>query len=320
MKIKTEIIITRRTADGDEVLRSAAEDVQIVGGNAEGFRSMADLASPHAESCIYCDSTGKRTSEHVLPYAWGGIVQIHGGSCEECQRITQAFEGQALNDGAMAHVRKALGLQSRTRHRKVVSPVETRIVGADGQPLAPVEGVEPPIIMGLPLFSKPGLISGDGTRVELEFQGMGAVAFGGDLTEFFDGQSEVVVTQQESGKRIMAFARTIAKIAYGWAWRDGVIQRLGGAPALVNAFMHKPEKLGAFLGAKPQPYERFPGMTMRIEYKLSMPRQLVYLEVQMFAETGAPTYEVVLGQVADMRAWRKLQPSFANFAGPSVGG
>lgn len=71
--------------------------------------------------------------------------------------------------------------------------------------------------------------------------------------------------------------------------------------------MRQPERLGAFLGTKPSPYERYSGCQLRIEYKLAMPRQLVYLEVQMFADTAAPIYEVVLGRVGTMREWRNLR-------------
>ncbi|WP_431637028.1 hypothetical protein ACQVBX_05685 [Dyella sp. KULCS107] len=108
----------------------------------------------------------------------------------------------------------------------------------------------------------------------------------------------------------MAFAQTIAKIAYSWAWRDGVIEQLGSASGLVDAFMHHPERLGAFLGTKPPPYERYAGYQLRIEYKVSMPRKLVYLEVQMFAATAAPIYEVVLGSVNTVREWRNLRQTF----------
>jgi hypothetical protein len=182
--------------------------------------------------------------------------------------------------------------------------------GSDGQPLTMGSEVKPPVILGFPLFVRPGLLTGDGTRVDLGLEGMAAAAFGADVAGFLANQSAVRATQEESSKRIMAFARTIAKIAYGWAWRDRVIERLGGAAQLVDAFMRQPERLGAFVGTKPSPYERFIGYQLRIEYKLAMPRQIVYLEIQMFAEAAAPTYEVVLGRVESMRAWRTLRKNF----------
>jgi len=146
--------------------------------------------------------------------------------------------------------------------------------------------------------------------VTLDLEGVAAAAFGADLSTFMEGQSAAGAVQRESSKRVMAFARTVAKIAYGWAWRDGVIEWLGGADGLVDAFMRHPECLGAFLGTKPSPYERYSGVQLRVEYKLSMPRQLVYLEVQMFADTAAPIYEVVLGRVDTMREWRNIRQIF----------
>lgn len=167
MKIQTQILVKRISAEGEENLRMVSEDVQIAEGSSEGFRSMAELSSRHARSCIYCASTEQLSSEHIVPYAWGGTIQIHDGSCEECRLITSAFENFALNDGAMAHVRKALCLPSRSRHKSASVPVVMEMAGSDGQPLIKGAEVAPPVLLGFPLFSRPGLLTGDGTRVEL---------------------------------------------------------------------------------------------------------------------------------------------------------
>lgn len=310
MKFKTEIGIRRTSAEGDEVIRTVSDDVQIVDGQTGALRSMDELASRHARSCIYCGSTEQLSSEHIVPYAWGGTVQVHSGSCEVCRLITSGFENYALNDGAMAHVRKAMGLQSRSNHRSTTAPIDMTLRGHDGQELVIEADAAVPAILGFPLFVRPGMLSGEGTRVTLGLEGMAAAAFGADISAFMQSHSATGAVQRESTKRIMAFARTVAKIAYGCAWRDGVIEHLGGAGSLVDAFMHNPEGLGAFLGTKPPPYERYLGHKLRIEYKLSMPRQFVYMEVQMFADAAAPIYEVVLGRVDTMREWRRLRQSF----------
>lgn len=310
MKVKTEIGIKRVKPDREEVIRTVSEDVLIVDRSNDGLSSMAELASRHAQSCIYCGSTDQLSSEHIVPYAWGGTVQVHNGSCETCRLVTSAFENYALNDGAMAYVRKAIGLPSRSKHRSIKGPIDMAMEGQDGQALTIDSGTDRPVILGFPLFVRPGLLSGDGTRVTLDLEGVAAAAFGADLSTFMEGQSAAGAVQRESSKRVMAFARTVAKIAYGWAWRDGVIEWLGGADGLVDAFMRHPECLGAFLGTKPSPYERYSGVQLRVEYKLSMPRQLVYLEVQMFADTAAPIYEVVLGRVDTMREWRNIRQIF----------
>ena len=309
MKVKTEIGIKRIKESGNEAIQTVSEDVQIVEINTQSLRSMAELPSHHEQSCIYCGSGDQLSSEHIVPYAWGGTVQVHSGSCEVCRLITSGFENYALNDGAMAHVRKSIGLPSRSKHSSVKGTIEMAMEGRDGQALTIKAVTDVPAILGFPLFVRPGLLSDDGKRTTLDLEGMAAVAFGGDLSAFMEGHSAAGAVQRESTKRVMAFARTIAKIAYCWAWRDGVIERLGGAHDLVDAFMHHPEQLGAFLGTKPPPYERYSAYQLRIEYKLSMPRQLVYLEFQMFADAAAPTYEVVLGHVNTMREWRNLRQS-----------
>ena len=309
-RFQTQIGIRRITAEGGETIRTVSEDVQIVERSMDGLCSLSELASVHAERCIYCASSDQLSSEHVVPYAWGGTVQIHSGSCENCRLVTSQFENFALNDGAMAHVRKALELPSRSKHSSVRRPLAMSLTGKGRHTLALAEDVITPVILGFPLFVRPGALSGDGTRLALHLEGIAAAAFGADIASFLTGHSAAGATQREDSKRVMAFARAIAKIAYGWAWRDGVAQKLAGTESLVNAFMNCPEQLGAHVGTKPPPYERYVGCQLRIEYKLAMPSQLVYLEVQLFADTGAPTYEVVLGRVDSMRAWRQLRQSF----------
>ena len=273
---------------------------------------MSALSSMHAETCIYCSSADQLSSEHVVPFAWGGTVQIHRGSCEECRRITSQFENFALNDGAMAHVRRALGYPSRSGHKSALQALGVSLIGEDGQEIELVDDVAPPVVLGFPLFVRPGLLVDDGERTDLRMEGVAAAAFGADVESFLQKYPGSRVIQREDKKRAMALARTLAKIAYGWAWRDGALERLSGTDELVNAFMKQPEHMGAFVGTKPPPYERYQGCNLRLEYKLSMPSQLVYMEVQLFADAGTPTYEVVLGHVESMREWRRIGQNLRN--------
>ncbi|HRN61414.1 MAG TPA: HNH endonuclease [Luteimonas sp.] len=312
-KIKTEVKIKRVTPDGVEDLRMVTEDVQVVDKDSADVRSMNAMSSLHADACIYCSSTEQLSSEHVIPFAWGGTLQIHRGSCEKCRHITSQFENYALNDGAMPHVRKALSIPSRSGHKNAKNPPETSLSGKDGQEIILADDALAPLILGLPLFVRPGQLVGDGKRLDLRLKGMGAVAFGVDVASFLDRHEASAVRQKEVGKRTMPFARAIAKIAYGWAWRDGALEKLSGTEHLVDAFMNHPEKrLGAFVGTKPPPYERYLGCQLRLEYKLSMPSQLVYMEVQIFADSAAPIYEVVLGRVESVREWRRMNQSLRN--------
>lgn len=76
--------------------------------------------------------------------------------------------------------------------------------------------------------------------------------------------------------------------------------------------MHDPDRIGAFVGMKQPPFERYPGYQLRLEYRLSVPGLFVYMEVQPFADTPAPTYEVVLGRCESVRAWRRLRSRFGS--------
>lgn len=303
-KIKVEA--KKILLNGKEELSVVTEPVQAVERGIGNLRSIGSLSSIHADACVYCSSTDRLSSEHIIPYAWGGTLQIHLGSCERCRLITQNFENYAINGGAMPHVRKALGIQSRSKHKSAKVAPEVTLSGVDGDQIPVADDVATPIVLGFPLFLRPGLLSDDGGRSDLRLEGISAVVFGSDTAEFLQNHGAHSATQREDGKRVVALARTMAKIAYCFAWRDGVLEALGGATELVRAFMDDSHRLGAFVGTKQPPYERYQGCQLRIEYKLAMPEQRVYLEVQLFSDTGAPTYEVVLGQVDSVRQWRRM--------------
>lgn len=69
MKVKAEIDIRRVNANGEEVLRTVSEDVQIIDVNTQGLSTMSELASRQAVSCIYCGSNDQLSSQHIVPEA-----------------------------------------------------------------------------------------------------------------------------------------------------------------------------------------------------------------------------------------------------------
>ncbi|WP_282295275.1 hypothetical protein [Stenotrophomonas sp. PS02289] len=306
-RLGIEILVRRDRQGSEEVLKTVSEDVVILDKSLDGLRSLAEVESIRADSCIYCGSMVGLSNEHVIPYAWGGTVQILDGSCGACQKITSKFENFAINDGAMPHVRKALNIQSRSRHKSATSPIETVLTGAGGEAILDLDTELSPMMLGFPLFARPALLSGEEKGGALRLEGMGAVVFGANPLEFMQRHNATSAVQQESSKKIVDFARTIAKIAYCWAWRDGVVNELGGADELVRAFMHDPNQLGTYVGTKPSPYSRYQGCQFRIEYALEMPARKLILEVQPFSDSAAPTYEVVIGEVKSMRQWRQVR-------------
>jgi len=310
-------VLSRSKKSGDEELRlKEVELPDIAQGDASHLGDIAAKNSVAASACIYCGAVDELTNEHIIPYAWGGKLQIICGSCAVCQKETQLFEGFSLNDGAMAGVRKIRGIQSRTKHKNAPGSVTITFVKNDGREVVEEVALDSaPLILGFPWFSLPGILEGT-DRSAVQLAGWLAAAVGPDVNEFLRAHDATLMRVNEDQKQPVAFARTIAKIAYCYAWLDGVFEYVKGSEELVHAFMHEPSRLGAFVGMKPEPFERFPGMDFRLSYKPDHPGVL-YMEVQPFPDIPAPTYLVVLGACENLRAWRKIRSKISG-AGTSA--
>jgi hypothetical protein len=290
---------------------SASTPTDIVERVTPELGSLAAKQSVRATACIYCGSTDRLSHEHVVPYAWGGNLQIFDGSCEPCRLITSQFENFALNDGAMVHVRKARGIQSRSKHANSRKEVAVTLVRPGSEQVERFPASEVPLILGFPWLGRPGTFVGVESK-GLTLEGWVTTSYGEEVQRFLAEHGATGMRVEESAKRPVAFARTLAKIAYGYAWIDGVFDTVQGGDELVQAFIQEPDRIGAFVGMKPPPFERYPDYQLRLEYKLWMPGLLVYMEVQPFVDTPAPTYEVLLGRCESVRAWRRLRGRFGS--------
>lgn len=67
--------------------------------------------------CIYCGSTDQPSSEHVLPEALGGDVELKSGSCECCRIKIHRFETKFLS-ALLGPLRHGRGFATKTRKRK----------------------------------------------------------------------------------------------------------------------------------------------------------------------------------------------------------
>src|SRR5689334_21388580 len=65
--------------------------------------------------CIYCKADGattRLTTEHAVPYALGGDVEILQASCKQCSDLTSRFEGSCLR-GILMEARTYTGMKTR---------------------------------------------------------------------------------------------------------------------------------------------------------------------------------------------------------------
>lgn len=286
--IRDGIVIQEETFEG------TPPEVQT--GDPSELSDMSRMASVKAGFCIYCGSTEQLSREHVIPYALGGTLTITEGSCEECRKETHAFETDVLT-GPLRMVRYIQNLPSSTKHRTVPKTVEFSVKLGDGtEQRIEVPIAKAPIFLAFYEFGRPKYME-PSRGANLETGGVVTGSYGQDPSQVLSELNAKGMTIVGPPARPVAFARMIAKIAYGFAFAQGHIKRLENPSELIKAFMDEPDTIGRFVGSIPPPFTKYEGIGIRFAIKVLESERIAYAEVQLFAASGAPTYVVILGRI-----------------------
>lgn len=278
----------------ETVTKSEVPNVEVA--DPTGIADFSKLRTKPADACIYCGSTVRLSREHVLAYALGGTTTIPRGSCEECRKITHAFETAVLR-GPMQMVRYIQGMPSGSKHKGVPEtiPVKVTVNGSETTIDEPREAA--PVLLPFPIFEPPVYL--EPGKSELRLTGTVTCSFGVDPNEFCKRHGAERLELKVSGNDAIAFARLVAKTAYANAYVQDQLQRLKNSPELVQAIMKEPNTIGRFVGTAPEPYKKYPGLQHRLSIHIIPEHRLLYSTVQLFASIGAPSYVVVLGTLRD---------------------
>jgi hypothetical protein len=260
---------------------------------------LIDLASfrpAPAGRCIYCGALENLSSEHILPYGLGGPAEIPLASCPSCARITGAVEQEVLR-GALWPLRVYRNLSSRTKHRDAPKSVDITLLFHDGRrEMVSLPINEAPILFIFPVFAPPALIDPIGYTKGIRVRGAATVAFSEahkDVAQRYGAQS-FSISQTTTP---VTFARMIAKIAYAMAFADGSLRRLESEFPVVDSILHKPDDIGRWVGSYTDLPPRHPKLQHHLVGREFRERGLFVYEVQLFADSQAPCYTVILGTI-----------------------
>lgn len=244
--------------------------------------------------CIYCGSEKNLEKEHIIPYALGSDVILPKSTCRKCAKITGSFE-QIVLRGPMWGVRKILKLKSRSKH--IYAPKTERLTilkdGVKREIKIPLE--EYPFILYFPIFTKPGYAMKNYSR--------GIDVIGVDHINF--GQDPKIIAKKYNADKLIydrdiycytEFAQTIAKIGYSYAVAEGHIKKVKSQPLLLSSLLGKSNDIGRYVGTSHK-HELYQGLRHRLAVYEDKKKGLLIAEVQLFADSQTPIYEVIIGHL-----------------------
>jgi hypothetical protein len=258
------------------------------------MRDLAKQTYVAVGKCIYCGAVDDLTDEHIIPLALNGSAILPKSSCLKCAKITGQFEQQVLR-GILWPLRVAKGLKSRTKHRDAPKARTVKVTDQAGVTKdVEVAFGQPPFAMIVPLFSPPACYEPEAYTTGIRVKGLATYGIGASQEEILNQYRARRITWTDTSHPI-PFARMIAKIAYAAAYADNALDHLVGPSVVLSSILDDPDDIGRWVGGANKPFEVHKGHLHRIIYGETQSRFLV-AEVQLFADSGLPTYSVVLGK------------------------
>jgi hypothetical protein len=195
----------------------------------------------------------------------------------------------------MRNARYIQGLPSRSKHGNADKNIQLEVWRNGVGIIEEFPTDQAPILLSLSTFGIPKYFADQSEDLRMSLHGAVTLAFGADPEDFMKAIGAQKISLPVGWSTPVAFARMVAKVAYCMAWIAGILPSVADTKPLVRAFLNQPDELGRFVGTLPEPFVRHPGQQTRVEFKANN-QGLIYAEVQVFAEAGAPTYLVVLGE------------------------
>ena len=260
--------------------------------------SFIDLSNQLAAlgECMYCGATSKLTREHIVPYGLGGPGAMPKSTCPECADITSKFEREVLR-GPLRGLRAYMRLSSRRKNQMPMSmPFILIRNGKEEEVSLPIS--QHPVMITFPAFAVPSKLTGKHVS-GVTVRGAFLFNFGKPLDEVLREHDAEHYRVTETS-RPLAFARLLAKIAWGIAIASGYHKQLD--PELRDSFLYSPDTIGQWVGTYSDPLKG-PEKNMLHEIRIHEDYKSGFLigDIRLFSLFQTPQYGVILGKLASNR-------------------
>jgi hypothetical protein len=246
--------------------------------------------------CIYCGCTINLEREHIIPFGLGGTAVLPKASCRACAKLTGRQEEIVLR-GPMQAIRVYREIQSRTKHRDAPKAYPLTVIRRGVEEVLDLPAKDYPILLHFPTFAPPGFLSPGGYDSGIRLSGIHTVAFGPSPEEVAQrlGATSIILTQEYEP---VAFARVVAKIAYAMAAAEGLLELVEVNPPVVQSVLGSVNEIGRWVWTLNGPVEAFDGQLHRILFHRNDDRGILIGEVQLFSDSQAPRYGVIIGRLS----------------------
>lgn len=248
---------------------------------------------PSKGACIYCGATGVRLNdEHVVPYALSGTHVLREASCATCEDMTKKFEQQVARD-LWGDARTSFNQPTRRKRQR-----KSHIEMPD-----PADQ------------SRKRLVPAGEYPAGFVFYKMGTCGFLQGLPETRDLSAswQLVMVDDDARRNAFiekhgippvvsfrhvpdAFGRLLAKIAY-----CQVLTALDPGdfrPLVLPYITGEKKNLSYIVGSKDGEPEPGDGYRLTTLYGAYGDKLILMVEVRLYANTHAPTYQVIVGDVS----------------------
>jgi hypothetical protein len=249
------------------------------------------------------------SEEHIIPFGLNGNQVLLNASCNDCSKVTSAFEGDVLG---RAFIMPRLGFKMRSRHGKNKDKKLTVTLEQDNiTSFIDIPAEDCPILFMLPVFLPPETF--DNRPPQPGIQDTGSFY----LNEIRGVPKEKLRERYGPGKIAVnisyspnSFARMLGKIAYGFAVAHfGIddVEDLG----IVSAIMGKTDDIGKWVGCIASD-EKFALNTvlhswqvnLKGSYEIDAPKETVKgqlsYKISLFSLFSTPEYTVNVGNVKNL--------------------
>jgi hypothetical protein len=250
---------------------------------------------PPFGECIYCGSDSDLGKEHIVPHGLGGTFVLPKSSCSSCAKITSKFELDVLR-GELWPVRIHRALQSRRKHKYAPNLYPLSIVrnGAEESIQLPLKDY--PILVPFLDFTPPRKAIGAPSKSGIDVQGVVTLAFGPDPVNVLRSTGAQTIRPHVRTHPVQ-FARMIAKIGYSMAAAVGSLHLISGASPIRDVILGTNPCIGDYVGTTTEPLVRHDNLLHRIAIHAMPDIGQLVAEVQLFSDSSAPCYGVLLGEL-----------------------